>query len=1236
MQQIDNYLALPGKPDDDLRDLEEARVEGSCEWFAGKESFQKWVDSELDDTPNIYLVCAKPAAGKSVLSGYIINTLASLSLDCMYYFFRHGNKEKSTVSGLLRSIVFQMAATSVNVRQKLLSMIDKGVRFDKDDAKAVWRKLVSPIISRFDSSQTQYWVLDAFDECSDFDILFPMIFSIDSTAPVRILITSRETPEIIDQLDSFQTNPSRHSAVCEEISFVDTKTDIALYLNANRAKLHVGGDAEKDLFINRIIEKSDGCFLWVRLVLDELASAWTVSQVEQILQEVPQNMDSLYNRALSIMSSKPKAAKSIARAILTWTVCAIRPLILSELQTALKIDLEDDVRELESAIASLCAHLVYVDKNGRVLIVHLTARTFLVDPMLKSEFSVNEKSSHLRLAQICLQYLNSDEMRPPRGRRFKRMQNRKPGRSQFVAYACTAFAEHMSQATSRTGAISKLLYDFLQNNVMSWIEVVATTGNLSILTRTANSVKAYLLRHIQSASPLGEFVQIVEGWVVDLHRIVAKFGVTLMSSPSAIHWLIPPFCPPSSCIAKCYKSTSKGIVVTGLRDTGWDDRLSCIDSHGSQVSSVACGEAFFAVGHSAGHIMLHHNITCLEWRSLDHGEPVRHLRFDTTGSLLVSSGRRDLKVWDIETGFMLRTFTVSNDILGFTFFDKEKVLVAATRGDSTQSWTLQSGREAGRTAWAESLPFYTEGKFHRPPLIAAFCPDESLIAIVYRGRSICLYNMEADELHGLVGREEDPSSLVLGTNTSPASLAFNTNEAMPLLAAAYEDGDLCLFDYEDLKLLKMIEGNAQTVACSPDGLTLATGNAAGMVQLLEFETLQLLYRVNAADYGIRYLAFSADNLRLLDVRGSQCNVWEPPVLGGLSKRDEMSTEPSSFDPVIRGIPDGEVEITRMKLEPHGENFFTGKSDGTVCVHDSQSGAQRRVLYRHTYQIPVTSMDWGSRKSIILTGDAASRFIICSLKRDKETGWIVATKIMDKHADSKILDVLLDPTNELVLISTSESNTIWHIGDKIQLSRGMSTSTPSFALMNHPLNDQCRLLVMPDAVTVLDWRSADTVLARCALQFPDQLPISPTQGVKNAFIFANNRLLVVEISELYGQQSTTQIMVYTIESLDPDTASFVPLHNYHAVEQQVVHTIGTYASRLIFFNKSHWVCSVDYDQLEQGRYIRHFPIPSDWQSQQRTLRMGISSKLDIFFVRIDEVAIITRGLDFEEQVTLDHV
>jgi WD40 repeat protein len=1234
MQEIDVYLGLPGRPDDDLKDLEEARIDGSCKWFTGREGFQRWVNSESVTSSKIYWIHAKPATGKSVLSGYIINTLSSLNLDCSYYFFRHGDKERSTVSGLLRSMIFQMALISVNVRQKLLSMIERGIRFDKDDAKAVWRKVVVPSISQVDPFQTQYWILDALDECSDFNLLFPMMASIEPTTSIKILITSRKMPEIVQQFADLQRNSNGEAVIYDEMSFDDTQADINLYLEGNRTKLHAGSDAERDVFLNRVLEKSEGCFLWVRLVLDELALAWTVSQIEQVLEEVPQNMEQLYARALSIMSSKPKYTKNIARAILTWTVCAVRPLTITELHTALRIDLDDDVHDLESAIASLCAQLVHVDKTGRVLMVHLTARTFLVNPELESEFCINEKLGHLRLAKICLQYLCSDEMELPRARRAKRVQTRRKQRSDFVFYVCPAFAEHLRRTTSKDRVLSMLLYNFLDSNVLSWIEHVASTGNLFVLTRTANSIKAYLQRHIQCSSPLGEFTQLVESWAIDLHRIVAKFGSHLLSSPSAIYWLIPPFCPASSAIASSFRSSSRRIVVKGLTDTGWDDRLSSINSHDKQASSVACGEAFFAIGYFLGNIVLHHNTTCQEWKTLEHGGPVRHLRFNSTSTTLVSSSKRDIRVWDIESGFILWIFATSHDILDFTFLDKDRALMAATRCNFAHSWSLQSGRDMGKTDWTESLPFHDEGQFRRPPLAVAFSPDESLIAIVYRGRSICLYDVEENELHGLIGRERDPTALALGTNTSPSSLVFNTNKAIPLLAAAYEDGDLCLFDYEELKLLKILEANAQIVACSPDGLTLATGNSAGMVQLMEFETLQLLYQVNAIDYGIRYIAFSADNLCFLDVRGTQCNVWEPPVLSGLNIRDEMSTDAAAFQPVIKGISDGELEITKIMLEDTGAYFFIGRSDGTVCIYGTEDGMQRRILYRHTYQIPVTSMDWGSRKNIIATADAASRFIVCALKRDDSTGWALSAKLMDIRANSAILGVLLNPTNDLLLVSASELNTVWDIANKKQLSSKEPNRNTSSTWMNHPLNGQHRILVALNTATVVDWESSSTVVPSDLLQLPEGVLFSPCQGVKNAISFAGGHLVAVELSELYGERSTTQMLVFKSENFAPEVTGLIPLLDHQAIGKEVMHLIGAYGSKLIFLNKSCWVCSIDMEQTECKSYIRHFPIPSDWQSQQRVLRMEVTGKGDILFVRTEEVAVIKRGLEFEESVVLD--
>jgi WD40 repeat protein len=358
------------------------------------------------------------------------------------------------------------------------------------------------------------------------------------------------------------------------------------------------------------------------------------------------------------------------------------------------------------------------------------------------------------------------------------------------------------------------------------------------------------------------------------------------------------------------------------------------------------------------------------------------------------------------------------------------------------------------------------------------------------------------------------------------------------------------------------------------------------------------------------------------------------VLSGLARGGERSTAATFYEPVIKGMSDGEIQITRVRLEDAGDYFFVTKSDGTVCAYDTKNGIQRRILYRHTYQIPVTSMDWGSRKNIIVTADTASRFIVCVLKRDDSTGWALSAKLMDKHTNSAILDVLLNPTNDLLLISAAESNTVWNIATNTQTSSKESNRNVSFTWMNHPLNKQHRILIAPNAATIIDWESSNTMVSSELLQLPGGVLLNPCQGVKNAISFANDHLVVVELSKVYGERSTTQVLVFESENFGPEATGLIPLPSHQIMGKEVMHLIGAYGSKLVFLNKNRWVCSIDVKQTKYNTYTRHFPIPSDWQSQQRVLKMGVTSKGDVLFARTEEVAVIKRGLEFEEAVTLD--
>ena len=913
--------------------------------------------------------------------------------------------------------------------------------------------MARPVICNADAPATvQYWVLDALDECSGFESLFPVMASIERHTRIRILITSRKLPEIAEKFAELRRNPNASIAVfADEISLENTKTDIRLYLEENRHKFHVGDEKQKDAFRDRLLDKSEGCFLWAHTVLVELASAWSVSQIQRILAEVPQGMDPLYSRALAVMSSRPKPSRDLARAILTWIVCSIRPLTVAELSEAMKLDLDDEIPELEGDISSLCAQLVHVDGTGRVMMVHLTARSFLTNDELQSEFRIDERLGHVHLATICLKFLCSEEMKPPRSWRVMRKQPQPRTRPLLAGYACVEFGEHLRRTASPDTTLSRLLDSFLRANVLSWIEYVAEAGNLTVLVRTADSIEPYLQRQMQSSPYLSDFVQLGQKWVLDLHRIVAGFRSDLLAYPWGIYWFIPPFCPKSSAIAATAAANSNRITVQGLKDEGWSDRVSCIKTPHMQALAVACGDTVFAVGYYTGSIILYHSNTCLPWKTLDHGVNVNHLVFANSSTYLVSAGCQNIKVWEVDSGLECWTAADSDRILALKTTDDGKTVMTINKVSVLTAWSMQTGEVERTLDFKAKWPFPAGDlgpDWALPkPETAAFSPDASILGLVYMCYPVCLYDLRNDRWHGFVGHVQgDPRDRKVKMLAQSRSLTFNSQSDSPILVVINRGTKLYLFDYKKLKMIRSFPWNARKAACSPDGKTLATWGRRGTVRLLEFDTLQPMYQVSANIKFIQMVSFGADNLRFLDFRGTQCNVWEPAVLRGMARRGEPSTELATCEPVFQGLywqQAGRVYITSLELVDSGRYFFLGRSNESVSLTDTTSGEQRTILGSRNPHLSRTAIDiaWGSKKSIIVSSNSWSQLRVAFLKPDDKIGWEVSATHAFKNAYNYtpgppdfLVQLLLNPSNELLLVSTTRHNSVWNLTTRQLVSK----------------------------------------------------------------------------------------------------------------------------------------------------------------------------------------------------------
>jgi WD40 repeat protein len=1242
LNDLQRYLGIHGELQDDLAAFEDSRLPGTCEWINHKPYYRSWTDFAVSNIPPVLWLKGRPASGKSVLAGYIIGELAKQQCDFSFFLFKHGEASKSRLSTCLRSIALQMAQKNAQVRDILLEMRDNDTRFELSDDRTIWRKIFLSGVFQAQFSQ-HYWIIDALDECADSpDRLSNTLVKIDPSLPLRILITSRESSDL-EHIISVMGPKRCFSTI---IPVADTLSDIRLLVEKRAGSLIAEAAESRDALLGKIIEKSNGSFLWTALVLNELSHAHGTEEVRPILDDVPREMKPLYLRCLENMA-QTSSAKTLIKAILTWATCSERPLTVGELGEALKLDLSDSFPNLEESISALCGQLLYVDRLGKVQVVHETAREFLLDPQLESEFAVKKMDAHTRIAGSCLNYLSCDEMRPPRTRRGGSKSHTRGKRGKFAPYASAAFSHHLARSDPSSRSVFQCLHNFLKLNVLSWIEAIAETGSLTALIRAAEHLAHYSNGWAAIHSPLGPEMKILRYWSTDFVRIAAKFGDALVLSPFAIYWLIAPFCPVESAISQIAISGSR-LSVVGISDEQWDDRLTCIDFHGDQVNTIAHGDEFLAVGLQSGAVALYHASSFQVYKQLDHGEPVKFIQFKPNTDFLGTCGLRHIRLWNVREVNVVNNFLAPRGPLGIVF-DKDCLMVASTR-NMIVSWSLQDGSPRPNRPWYE-LHNNLQVTPNRSPCAFSISLEHQMMAVAYRGQPIILWDLREDDYYGVCGKRLPNGAI------GPywvVDLVFSPNLAMELLAATYQDGDLVLFDPFNNQTLELFRAHCHTLASSPNGFLLAAANGRGEIMIYEFETLKLLYCVKTTACNIKQLTFSGDNLRFLDCRSSQCNVWEPIALLQNTINNDSSISTLSAATVEGSTNPGErARITAMTLSLDEEFAFCGRDDGQVALFDLQTGSQLDILYRHKARLLVHTLVWWQDHNVLISVDISNSTFAWRLKPSTAKGWIPDVELFHGTLDcgKSIVQLFVIHGSEKFVLSTREADYLWNLSGKEEKSCPCSTRSGSCRWIQHPQSSSHIICVEGATArifTTSPWEEIFEVFTGIQMTGFE---------LKRIFFGMKRGRMLIELSEESGAPSAgcIQLLDTSIFSLDkcgrevsrpikvaaaepagqPEEFTIGALLHGNLVNH-ISHIIGICNdSSLVFVDRHSWVCSADLEDSTLGSsYLRHFFVPYDWFSGSKEVICSVAKERnreardwEVLFARNDKLAIIRGGFGY---------
>lgn len=1038
--------------------------------------------------------------------------------------------------------------------------------------------------------------------------------------PLRIFITSRP---IRDMQRLHKPLQPTTRIQCIEIPGEDCYNDIRCYVKSRVDGMSLEDSASATELIDTILRKSNACFLWVRLVLDELENVFTTVSRMEILNTIPEGMKPYYERVLEPIQANGRE-KHISKALFTWIIAATRQLKIEELTEALQCDISMEVAQSAAVIKGLCGQLVDANQADHTVdFIHPTAREFLLSS--GGEFAVSSPRAHERIALVCLKLLSGNEMRPPRTTRS--ISQARSTLSPLTCYAIENFSDHVFAASSENDEVLIALDRFLKTNVFSWIERVAMTGSHYVLLRVCKNLRAYLDRRAKYHSPLSSEVRNIEGWATDLNRLITQFGEPLLTLPSSIYCLIPPMCPSNTAVSRQFGKRVDALVLHGERASVWDDCIASIEFREDIASAVSCGEQVFAVGMESGIIKLFNQRTFQDMGTICHEDPIDlvHIADDAvltcTTEALIYQDLNGVVLWDTQLHFRCLYLAAS-----------ETHVIGISQHGHLIKWDKSTGKITEDVALKyqnhDVETMHNHGT-KRAPQVATISPDFEMVALGYRGGTVSLWDSIDIELIGWAKDEEGRVA---------AKLMFNPNPGIHLLLVIYSNHGMALYDTWSTELVQSHESpnNAGilSASCSPDGRTLATTDTNGNMNIWDFETLSVLYYVNSPFPSFRILNFTTDGSSILDVMDSSMRVWSPSVLVRKTFEEDASISDDVVPlPVAQGAHERDMhaKIAVVATHPKLPLAVAAKVNKSVVAFTIKDG-KTSELYKHTNNIVKLKI---SSDGIVVSSDASN--VIRVQRYNSSTGQLASIEGIDrKKFESRVKQLCFSLSGKFLLVSTLQKDILYRCEDGSSIGSWVFQAGDRIIWNWVAARD-------PGSGEEQFWLVSDRKLKRYSAQsFP--APIDSSEATLNyqfsegwvetemtkAIWSPTAQALAIEMTSRLNATKSSAIFIFNTADIkwnEPlktpvqltDMLPCGPRHNRHILGWNADN------SSMLFISGDDWVCSVSMREMKEGIYHRHFYVPSQLCGD---LAPEKTSSDDVILCNAGQLTSVSNGVKFK--------
>jgi hypothetical protein len=476
-------------PEDDRRRIEKIKgefFEGSFQWILDNVEYREWHKSEHSQ---VLWIKGDAGKGKTMLMIGIIRELQqhieSGSLGLLGYFLFQGTDQRlNSATAALRGLIYLLIIQQPRLIRHLRKRYDTEGKtpFETGNGfyafSAVFESMIQDI-----KQATVYLLVDALDECKvGLRELLRLISKSTSIQPAHLkwIVSSRNVRQIEQDLKL----DDERSKLSLELNAHHISLAIQQFISHKVSDLDILKDDQnlQEQVKDQLYRKSDGTFLWVALVINELHDCDFGEDVPEALEIIPTGLPKLYDQMIGQIDQLKPRSRDIALTILSIVIFAYRPLHLYEMCQVMN---RHKVRDVETAV-TLCGSFL-TTREEYIYLIHQSAKDHL-DKLSNTTILKEPSVVHYEMYSQSLQILSTKLRRniydlDDSGISATDISASRPDPDPLfdLRYSCTYWLDHFLEVDPEREDLIKSVQEisgFFRQHLLHWLEGLGIIGEI--------------------------------------------------------------------------------------------------------------------------------------------------------------------------------------------------------------------------------------------------------------------------------------------------------------------------------------------------------------------------------------------------------------------------------------------------------------------------------------------------------------------------------------------------------------------------------------------------------------------------------------------------------------------------------------------------------------------------------------------------------------------------------------